>query len=160
MAAEIEPALQELLKSNPSRPIEVEIEFTEMPPAGQLEALGLQFQGNTAWGSLPAAKIASIASFPQVRAIRRSTRPGRTEAPRSPASKIGLRLLNDLTDLDRQEFLVTVMFRGPVPPDLKIPGLASYTDVAVGTLNRRQIEELTHRDDVISIEAQGEMKLH
>ena len=160
MAAEIDPALQDLLRGNVNRPIDVEIEFKEMPPAGQLEALGLESRGNLAWGSLPVAKIHMIASLPQVRAIRKSTHPARPIPPRSPASKIGPRLAVDLSDPERQEFLVTVMFTGSPPPELDAPGMMRYPNMVIGRLNRKQIDELTHRDDVTLIEAQGEMQFH
>src|SRR5437764_675738 len=106
MAAEIEPALEGLLKGHPGQPIEVEIEFSEMPPPGQLEALGLQSQGNAAWGSLAAAKIQAIASLPQVRAIRRSIHPPTPAQARpatAPDSKIGPMLFAELRDPNHHE---------------------------------------------------------
>src|SRR5438309_1657551 len=131
MPAEIEPAVKDLLKGSPSQPIEVEIDFHEMPPPGQLEALGLQWQGNAAWGLLAAAKIQAIASLPQVRAIRRSTHPpspapARAAASRSPDSRIGPRLGSELRDPNRQEFLVTVQFSAPPPSELDLPGMSRY----------------------------------
>ena len=164
MAAEIEPALESLLNGHSTQPIEVEIEFNEMPPPGQLEALGLQSKGNAAWGPLSTAKIAAIALFPQVRAIRRSRHPPRPATagaapPRSPDSKIGPRLSVELRDPNRQEFEVTVQFTEPPPAELDLPGMSRYSDVLSGTVSRGQIEDLAKRGDVIMIEAQGKMKL-
>jgi hypothetical protein len=53
-----------------------------------------------------------------------------------------------------------VMFRGAAPEGLGIPGLTIYSDVATGTVNRRQIEELAQRDDVVTIESRAEMQFH
>ncbi len=74
--AVLAPSLKEKMNlRSGSTELPVEIEFASEPPAGALDGLPLQREGHLAWGTLQADTIRSIATVPQVRAIRDSQRP-------------------------------------------------------------------------------------
>ena len=160
MSAEIDPALADKLRRRPTAPIEVELEFTQAPPAGQLETLGLESEGLIAWGPLTTEKIEAIASIPQVKAIRLSRRPTRASPSGSPQSRIGMKLRLEMEDRNQREFNVTVVFRAPLAPGSEIAGLSIHEDMGSGRLTREQITALAARDDVLSIESPLEMGFH
>jgi hypothetical protein len=158
MAAKIESDLQDELKRHPPWPIQVEIEFSELPPPGQLEKLGLKLEGQVAWGTLNAERIEAIATLPQVTAIRRSQRPT-TPVSQTPEERLGITLKRALQDEDRQEFDVIVTFRGPVN-DVEMPGLSVHLAMGNGRLRREQIMDLAKRDEVQSIDLSPKMQFH
>jgi hypothetical protein len=145
------PALQSKLDAGEGL-LNVEIEFSEPPPANEVDVLGLQREGKQAWGWMNRDRIAALASIPQVASVRLSSRP--TPAPpREPGGQIGTKLQLDMLLESEDSFRVSVTFREPVKDPGQFPDLAIFSDVGTGALTREQIQELARRDDVLSIEA-------
>ena len=159
MPASIDPAVQEKLNSGVDL-IAVEIEFSEAPSEKELQASGLRAEGKVAWGKLSREKILAIASLPQTRIIRLSSRSVTPAPSAQPGSKVGPRLQQALKDVERKTFDVIVTFRRPSPSLPPIPGLSIHLDMGNGRLSREAISTLAKQDDVLSIELSPEFELH
>lgn len=151
MPSKIDTALQEKLHVPGDWPLNVEVEFSQEPPANELEALGLQHDGLMAWGLLSRQRIEGLALIPEVVAIRLSNRPA--PAPAKGKPRIGANLQLELLEENRDEFHVAVRFSGPVKSPADFPDLTIHMGMGTGRLNRKQVQELAQRDDVVSIDS-------
>ena len=159
MSTKIDPALQEKLSAGID-PLTVEIEFSQLPSAKELQALGLQTDGKIAWGRVSREKILAIASLTQTRTIRLSDRLVAPSPSVAPDSRLGPRLQQALNDAERKTFDVIVTFRGTSPSLPPIEGLAVHLDMGNGRLSREAVLKLAEQDDVVSIELSPEYELH
>jgi hypothetical protein len=159
VADRIDPALAEKIKSGVPE-INVEVEFSTAPPAGQLQALGLKGEGNVAWGLLSRDKIQAIAAVPQVVAIRLSQRPAEPKTVRPAGERIRPALALELQLKPNERHHVLVTFQRPPQnlPDLK--DLAVQGTSGDGQLSRQEIETLARCDDVLKIDLFPEVKLY
>lgn len=156
MAANLDAALQEAIRSGVLE-MNVEIEFSVLPAAAQLEALGLKSEGHLAWGILSRDKVQAIASFPQVAAMRLSKRPA--ERRMEMGHRIGPRLTVAMQAKPQDKFDVLVRFRRPPEPPLQIEGFYIEQRSGKGLLSKQQIETLASHDDVLEIDLVPKMKL-
>lgn len=156
MAAKIDPALAEKIKSGASE-INVEIQFSETPPSSQMQALGLTSRGNLAWGVLSREKIQAIATVPQVVAIRLSNRP--VEVSRAPAQRIGPGLAIAMQMKPHERHHVLVRFRRPPKTLPALQDFSVHESSGDGHLSLNEIEALARHDDVLTIELFPEVKL-
>lgn len=157
MAAAIDAALAEKIKGGVSE-INVEIQFSETPPAAQVQALGLKSRGNLAWGVLSREKIQAIATLPQVVTIRLSERPvkpGKALAEQ----RIGPGLAIAMQMKPHERHHVLVRFRHPPKALPALGDLSVRESSGDGHLSRQEIETLAKRDDVLTIELFPEVKL-
>jgi hypothetical protein len=157
VAAKIDAALAERMKSGVPE-IKVEIQFSETPPAAQVQALGLKSEGKLAWGILSREKIEAIATVPQVVAIRLSERPFEP-ASTAPGQRIGpgLAIAMQMKPHDRHH--VSVRFRRPPKALPPIENLAVHGSSGNGRLSTEEIEALARYDDVLTIELFPKEKL-
>jgi hypothetical protein len=157
VAATIDPALAEKLKAGVPE-INVEIQFSDTPPAPQMQALGLSSQGKLAWGVLSREKIQAIATVPQVVAIRLSER---AVEPRPPAARqrIGPGLAIAMQMKPHERHRVLVRFRRPPKALPKLQDFSVHESSGDGNLSRQEIEALASHDDVLTIELFPEVKL-
>ncbi|SRR6266481_4493234 len=158
MAGSIDTALAEKIKSGVPE-INVEIQFSAAPPAGQLEALGLKVQGNLAWGMLSREKIQAIATAAQVVAIRLSQRPVEPKAAPPAGQRIGPSLALDMKIKPHDRHHVIITFRRPPKALPAMKGLSVHGTSGDGHLSREEIEALAKHDDVLKIELFPEVKL-
>lgn len=158
MASKIDPAVLARLKSGQDS-LNVEVQFSEPPPAGQVEAMGLKREGNLAWGTLNKERIEGLASVPQVVSVRLSKRPAEPRAVVPRESRIGRELQLAMEHKDRQVFDVVVSFRRPQKSTPPIEGLSVHLDMGDGRLTREGIARLADNDEVLRIELVPEMHL-
>jgi hypothetical protein len=157
MSAKIDPAVLARLKSG-QESLNVEIRFSQPPPPGQVEAMGLKRERNLAWGVLNSGRIEALARVPQVISIRLSDRPAEPRPAVPRESRIGPQLQFALQHKERQVFDIVVSFRRPQksPP---IEGLSVDLDMGSGRLTREAIAKLADNDEVLRIELVPEMHL-
>jgi hypothetical protein len=158
MAAKVDPEVLTKLKSG-QEALNVEVQFSEPPLTGQVEAMGLKQEGNLAWGMLNRERIEALAKIGQVVSIRLSKRPVAPKAAVPRESRIGRELQLAMERKDRQVFDVVVSFRRPQKSAPPIEGLSVHLDMGNGRLTRESITRLADNDEVLRIELVPEMHL-
>ncbi|HKF20729.1 MAG TPA: hypothetical protein VKE93_04125 [Candidatus Angelobacter sp.] len=158
MPEKVDPKILAKLKAG-QESLNVEVQFSEPPPSGQLESMGLEQEGSLAWGVLNRERIEAFAKIAQVVSIRLSNRPVASRAAVTPESRIGPHLQLALSHSDRQIFDIVVSFRRPQKSTPPIEGLSVHLDMGDGRLTREAIARLAGNDEVVRIELVPEMHL-
>lgn len=158
MSGKIDPAILAQLQSG-QESLNVEVRFSQPPPPGQLQAMGLKQEGTLAWGTLSRERIQALGQVDQVISIRPSGRPVEPRAPVPRDSRLGPQLQVALRHQDRDIFDVVVSFRRVQKSAPPIEGLSVHLDMGNGRLSRQAIAQLAENDDVLRIELTPEMEL-
>jgi len=161
----IDPELTRELDAGAAGPFQLLVTFQAAPAAGELLSLGLQGEGEQAFGVLDAAAVRALAARPDVTSIVRVPAPsaGPPGPSGPPHSKLDLRLSELLAGQPEGSLGVLVRFhRTPPREELLALGLAAEpgSTIAAGQLEPRRILALAGRDDVAAIEAAPEMNLY